>query len=249
MVAKSIYGNSVLTAHAAIVPLGWTVFVELPLNEALAPLYGSAVRTAALLGLALGLATMAALFLARRMVVPIRLLQAGAARIGAGELDRRIDIHTGDEFEGLAGDFNRMAADLQTSYADLERKVEVRTAELGRSVEELRMLSEIGQAVSSTLDLRAVLSTILTRSVGLTIADAGAIFSLQPGGARLSGWSRRWAGTSRSCAQCAICGSPRSGAGWAKRRRTGHRSNSPISHSGPVTRCAMSRSPPVFVLR
>jgi signal transduction histidine kinase len=34
----------------------------------------------------------------------------------------------------------------------------------------------VGQAVSSTLDLRAVLSTILTRSVGLTGADAGAIF-------------------------------------------------------------------------
>ncbi len=42
MVAKGINGNSVLTAHAAIAPLGWTVFVELPLSEALAPLYGSA---------------------------------------------------------------------------------------------------------------------------------------------------------------------------------------------------------------
>ena len=69
-----------------------------------------------------------------------------------------------------------MAADLQKSYADLEKKVEERTAELGRSVHELKMLSEVGQAVSSTLDLRAVLSTILTRSVGLAGADAGAIF-------------------------------------------------------------------------
>ena len=51
-----------------------------------------------------------------------------------------------------------------------------RTAELGRSVEELKMLGEVGQAVSSTLDLRAVLSTILNRSVALTGADAGAIF-------------------------------------------------------------------------
>ncbi len=40
MVAKGINGNSVLTAHAAIAPLGWTVFVELPLSEALASLYG-----------------------------------------------------------------------------------------------------------------------------------------------------------------------------------------------------------------
>ena len=35
MVAKDINGNSVLTAHAAIAPLGWTVFVELPLERGL----------------------------------------------------------------------------------------------------------------------------------------------------------------------------------------------------------------------
>jgi signal transduction histidine kinase len=47
---------------------------------------------------------------------------------------------------------------------------------LGRSVDELRLLNEVGQAVSSTLDLSAVLSTILTRSVAITGADAGAVF-------------------------------------------------------------------------
>ena len=51
-----------------------------------------------------------------------------------------------------------------------------RTAELVRSVEELQLLSEVGQAVSSSLDVRAVLSTILTRSVRMTGADAGAVF-------------------------------------------------------------------------
>jgi GAF domain-containing protein len=60
--------------------------------------------------------------------------------------------------------------------ARLFNELRARTAELGRSVEELQTLSEVGQAVSSTLDLRAVLSTILTRSVALTGADAGAIY-------------------------------------------------------------------------
>src|SRR5207245_9731269 len=60
--------------------------------------------------------------------------------------------------------------------ARLFNELRARTAELGRSVEELKMLSEVGQAVSSTLDLRAVLSTILTSSLGLTWANAGAIF-------------------------------------------------------------------------
>ncbi len=60
--------------------------------------------------------------------------------------------------------------------ARLFNELRERTAELGRSVEELKMLSEVGQAVSSTLDLRAVLSAILTASLGVTWANAGAIF-------------------------------------------------------------------------
>src|SRR5271166_7178997 len=101
-VAQSIGGHSVLTAHAAIAPLGWFVFVEVPLREAFAPLYGQAARSLVLLVVGLCVAAVAAFAMARRMTVPIRELQAGAARIGAGELDRRIEIHTGDELEGLA---------------------------------------------------------------------------------------------------------------------------------------------------
>jgi signal transduction histidine kinase len=56
-----------------------------------------------------------------------------------------------------------------------------RTDELARSVEELKALAEVGQEVSSTLDLGAVLSTILNRSVGLTGADAGVIFRYSQG--------------------------------------------------------------------
>ena len=50
--------------------------------------------------------------------------------------------------------------------ARLLNELRERTDELARSVEELKALSEVGQAVSSTLDLGAVLSTILNRSVG-----------------------------------------------------------------------------------
>jgi signal transduction histidine kinase len=85
-------------------------------------------------GLVLAILTLIALsFIANRISRPIQLLREGAARIGAGELDRRLDIHTGDELEALANQFNRMAADLQTSYAGLEHKVEERTAELSEA--------------------------------------------------------------------------------------------------------------------
>jgi GAF domain-containing protein len=51
-----------------------------------------------------------------------------------------------------------------------------RTGELGRSVEELRALGEVSQAVNSTLDLETVLTTIVSRAVQLSRTDAGAIY-------------------------------------------------------------------------
>ena len=51
-----------------------------------------------------------------------------------------------------------------------------RTSELGRSVEELRALGEVSQAVNSTLDLETVLSTIVAKAVQLSRTDAGAIY-------------------------------------------------------------------------
>ena len=50
-----------------------------------------------------------------------------------------------------------------------------RTDELGRSVDELRALGEVSQAVNSTLDLETVLSTIVAKAVQLSGTEAGAI--------------------------------------------------------------------------
>src|SRR5262249_15001890 len=47
-------------------------------------------------------------------------------------------------------------------------ELQARTSELQRSVEQLTALGEVGQAVSSTLDLETVLTTIVSRAVQLT---------------------------------------------------------------------------------
>jgi signal transduction histidine kinase len=174
--ATDLQGRTVLSAFAPVAPLGWTVFVELPVGEAYQPLMASIQRSALVLLAALCLAAVAGIFLARRMVIPIRALRTGAARIGSGDLSQRIEVKTGDEFEALADQFNDMAGRLQESYTGLENKVEQRTQELAQSVKELRALGEVTQAVNSTVDLETVLSTIVAKAVQLSNTDAGAIY-------------------------------------------------------------------------
>src|SRR5450759_4046777 len=55
-------------------------------------------------------------------------------------------------------------------------EVQARTRELSQSVEELRALGEVSQAVNSTLDLETVLTTIVGRAVQLSRTDTGAIY-------------------------------------------------------------------------
>jgi signal transduction histidine kinase/ActR/RegA family two-component response regulator len=127
---SSLAGGPVLSAHSVIAPLGWQVFVELPIAEAYAPVTASLWRSFFLLAVGLAAALGIALHLAQIFFTPIMALRAGAASIEKGDLGHRISIHTGDELEGLGDQFNSMASRLQASYADLERKVAARTREL-----------------------------------------------------------------------------------------------------------------------
>src|SRR4030095_4889808 len=58
----------------------------------------------------------------------------------------------------------------------LFKELEKRTHELGRSVGELKALGEVGQTVSSTLDLKTVLTRIVSHAVQLSGTDGGAIY-------------------------------------------------------------------------
>ena len=159
--AKNIQGQEVLTASAPIAPLGWTMFVELPVEEAYASLYQALQRLAIVLLGASILAVLAGIFLARRMIVPIQALRAGAARIGSGDFTQHISIRTGDEFEGLAHQFNDMGARLQESYSGLEQKVEARTRELSESLAQQTAISDILRVISNSPgDVKPVLESV-----------------------------------------------------------------------------------------
>lgn len=116
-----IGGHTVLAAMAPIPGLDWSVVVKQPVAEAFAPIYAALWRTGAFLVVGSGLAAALAYWLTQRMIEPIRLLEGGVARIGAGQFDHRIDIASGDEFERLATRFNEMAGDLALSQERSER--------------------------------------------------------------------------------------------------------------------------------
>ena len=183
--ATDIQGRQVLTAYAPVAPLGWTVFVELPVEEAYQPLITSIQRTALVLLAALCLAALAGIFLARRMVVPIQALRAGAARIGGGDLTQRISIKSGDELEALADQFNDMAGQLQESYAGLEQKVEARTRELSQSLEQQTATSEVLQVISSSPgELEPVFRAMLANATRLCEAKFGLMYLHENGAFR-----------------------------------------------------------------
>jgi len=128
--ARNPEGAPVLAASEPIERLGWTMLVEQSRKEALRPVYASMATTAALLLLGIVAAVSASLALARRMVRPIRQIEAGAKEIGEGRLDKRIDVRTGDELEALGAQFNRMAERLEAIYTALEARIAERTRDL-----------------------------------------------------------------------------------------------------------------------
>jgi signal transduction histidine kinase len=183
--ALNIQGQEVLTASAPILPLRWTMFVELPEQEAYASLYAALQRLAIVLAAASIFAVLAGIFLARRMVGPIQALRAGAERIGSGDFTQRISIKTGDELEGLADQFNDMGARLQESYADLENKVEQRTAELTETLQHQTATSEVLQVISrSPGELNPVFQTILASATSICDAQFGLLLLYEYNGFR-----------------------------------------------------------------
>ena len=128
--AHNLEGLAVLATAVPIEHLGWTVFAEQSLDDALRPVYASLARSVVLVLLGLAAAVAASLVFARHMVRPIRQIEAGAREIGEGRLGQRIDVATGDELEALGTQFNRMAAKLQEIYATQETRIAERTRDL-----------------------------------------------------------------------------------------------------------------------
>jgi signal transduction histidine kinase len=113
-----------------------------------------------------------------RSVLAVPMMRKGHA-LGAFAITRSDTIGAPKPFSGgeiaLLKTFTDQAV-IAIENVRLFTELQARTQELTRSVGELQALGEVGQAVSSTLDLDTVLTTIVSRAVQLSGADGGTIY-------------------------------------------------------------------------
>ncbi len=154
-------GEEVYVAYAPVRSLNWSFAISMPAADIVAPakITGSRINQAAnatgvhifeqtdrirdvfavLFVLILLIVVLLAVQLARIITRPVESLKHAAAALGEGNLDYRVTLATGDEFEELANSFNQMAADLKSNIEDLKRT----TAEKERYTKEMEIAQEI----------------------------------------------------------------------------------------------------------
>jgi GAF domain-containing protein len=107
------------------------------------------------------------------MAVPI--LKDGNAIGVIGCARREVRPFTSGQI-GLVKTFADQAV-IAIENARLFDEVQTRTRELSQSVNELRALGEVSQAVNSTLNVETALTTIVAKAVQLSATEAGAIYT------------------------------------------------------------------------
>jgi GAF domain-containing protein len=110
------------------------------------------------------------LWITRRVILnitlPLEALANAAAAIGAGRLETRVAPGLAAEFDMLGGVMNAMAARLAESLGELQAALAVTERRNG----ELRLLSEVGDALDSSLDL----DLIVERSLNVVLTTFAA---------------------------------------------------------------------------
>jgi methyl-accepting chemotaxis protein len=147
-------GHDVLAGYASVPRAGWAVVASDRTSHALAPVNDSRRLGLVLVLLAAVSAGAFSVWFARRTTRPLRQLADTAARVGAGDLDARVEPSGAEELVVLGTSFNTMVDNLQrvvTQVAAASGEVAAASAELSASSEELAATTtEQSAAVTET---------------------------------------------------------------------------------------------------
>lgn len=163
--------EDIVASYAPIPSTPWTLVIEESWDTLTAG--GRGYQRYLLLLLALGVVVPALVVTAgiRRVMRPIDALIQASQEVARGNFGQSIEAQSGDEIGELAGQFNLMSAQLQESYATLERRVEDRTRELAT-------LNAIAEVVSRSLDLDEILNNALDKTLQTLSIEAGGVYLL-----------------------------------------------------------------------
>ncbi len=115
----------------------WGVIFQQPIKNAYANLIQLKIFFIILTFAELAVALFFSVRFGGMVTEPIHDLQHGAEMIGAGNLNYRLNIKTGDEIEKLASEFNKMAEKLNESYGGLGEKINAATRDLKEAHQEI----------------------------------------------------------------------------------------------------------------
>ena len=137
-----------ITSYAPVPDGTWALIIDDDWRSIIANTYG--YQGILLMLLVLGVlapALIVALGI-KRVTMPIEALTLAARQVAGGRFNQTIHVRTGDEIETLATQFNQMSAELCVSYAQLESKVQERTAALAAATEQANRSAEAAQAAN-----------------------------------------------------------------------------------------------------
>jgi signal transduction histidine kinase/HAMP domain-containing protein len=127
----------------------------------------------------IGLALVLGYAISWSFIGPVKVMEMRLKQIASGDFSQRVELPNRDELETLAQQFNRMAAQLQESYANLEHKVEERTLGLTEALERQTATSDILHVMaSSSTELQPVLDAVAMNAARLCDANVALIFRI-----------------------------------------------------------------------
>ena len=160
-------GIEVLSAHAPIHIAGttrWALISEIDKKEAFAsltPIYIMALIIIAVIIVSILLS----LYFVVKIIRPLKRLESGAQRIGAGDLAHRIEVTSSDELGNVTQSFNAMAIDLESVKNEAEQEAWLKQG-----------AAELDNMLRGDLSLEKICTDVLTFMAGYLKEQVGLIY-------------------------------------------------------------------------
>lgn len=136
----------------------WTVLLTQSKADVLSPMSEFKTIFPAVVLMTFWVVLILSIYYIRKSLVPVELLKKGTRRIAMKNFESQVNLTSGDEFEELAMDFNKMAAQLNRQFKTLDTK------------------AEIDRAILSSLDTKVIVETVIHRMYDWFVCDSVAIY-------------------------------------------------------------------------